>query len=89
MWGSTADLNGQEETPQLFLIQSKQQYLLLSPFLLCRCESTETVNVSDMTVNLRRQSDSSKSKRYNSEGLSHKYVCAHTLHYLWVFSVHL
>lgn len=40
--------------------------------LLCRCESTETTNVSDMTVNLRRQPDSSGSKRYNSS----KCVCA-------------
>lgn len=75
---SCDDFYRQQETPQLFLIQSKQQYLLLLPFLghillPCRYESTETTTVSDMTVNLRRQPDSSGSKRYSSG----KCVCAH------------
>jgi len=44
--------------------------------ILCSCESTETTNVSDMTVNLRRQLDSSESQRYNSDGLSQRNACA-------------
>lgn len=81
-----ADLYRQEETPQLFLFQSKQHQFLLFPFLghilqLCSLESTGTINASNMTVNLRRQPDSSESKRYNSDGLSHREmcVCMHTL----------
>lgn len=56
--------------------------LLLLPFLghillPCRCVSTETIHVSDMTVNLRTQSDSSEIKYTTLMGFwTKKCVCA-------------